>query len=184
MIEPGINAPEILEACKVFKEEAEKAKYVQDERDKDAKTESNEKLRLFIWDILEWIVKQYRSIKLTYALIRQPKTLILTQNQAEYVCGLFLGGVNPENIARAMASMYGREAFPYFQIVNEKMDGLCWSAIDFDIQGLELVRSAMITLGALTVKPDGDYYETSHPMVKYLAGKIITATMPEQKGAR
>jgi hypothetical protein len=43
----------------------------------------------------------------------------------------------------------------------------------------------MITLGALTVKKDGDYYETNHPMVRYLSDKIIAATMPEpKKGAR
>jgi hypothetical protein len=143
-----------------------------------------DKWTLFIWGILDWLVKQWYSIKLLYALIRQPKTLILDEKQAEYVQGLFLGGVNPENIARSVASMYGREAFPYFQIVNEKMDGLTWGAIDFDIQGLELIRASMITLGALTVKKDGDYYETAHPMVKYLSEKIITATMPEPKGAK
>lgn len=144
-----------------------------------------DKWTLFIWSILDWFVKQWRSIKLTYAVIRQPKTLILNQQQAEYVRDLFLGAVNPEDIARAVASMFGREAFPYFQVVNEKMDGLCWGAIDYDIQGLELVRASMITLGALTVKPDGDYYETSHPMVQYLSNKIIAATMPETtKGAK
>ena len=176
MTDPAINAPALPEATEF------ETKYTGDEPEsKDIR----DKWTLFIWRILDWFVKQWHLIKLTIAVSRQPKTLILRQDQAEYVRDLFLGGVNPENIARATASMYGREAFPYFQIVNEKMDGLCWSAIDFDIQGLELVRASMITLGALTIKPDGDYYETSHPMVKYLSDKIITATMPETaKGAR
>lgn len=122
-------------------------------------------------------------ISLFWDILRQPKKLMLTQGQADYIESLFLADSTPEAIGRAMASTYGREAFDYFKIPNAEGTHLEFGPRDYEIDGLEFIRSAMIKLGAIKTRNGSDYYQTAHRMVRHLAGVAANAPLPEKKGA-
>jgi hypothetical protein len=121
------------------------------------------------------------AILFFFAELRHPKVLILDHNQAQYVESLFLGCANPEDIGRAMDKTYKRTSFRYFQEPNSAMTGFIFGTGDYEIEGLEYMRSAMIELGAMTPKKDGDYYDTDHPMVRRIANIATTATVPQSR---
>ena len=121
------------------------------------------------------------KLSLLLDVIRQPKRLVLTQGQADYVESLFLADTPPEAIGRGMAATYGREAFDYFKIPNEAGTRLEFGPRDYEIDGLEFIRAAMIKLGAIKTRKGSDYYQTAHRMVRKLAGIAATAPVPEKK---
>lgn len=123
------------------------------------------------------------KLSLFIEMLFQPRQLVLTQDQAEYVESLFLSGSTPEAIGRAMSATYGPEAFPYFKIPNEDGKHLEFGPRDWEIDGLEFIRAAMVKLGAIKVRKHSDYYQTAHRMVRHLAGIAANAPLPEKKGA-
>lgn len=126
-----------------------------------------------------------RAIRFFFALLRHPKTLELSQDQAEYIEGLFMGGADPEAIARGVNATYRRESFAYFQIPNAVRDGFEFGPADLYVEGCEYLRSAMVKLGAIEVhKENGrtfDFYNAAHPMVKKIASIAAEAPIPESK---
>jgi len=114
-----------------------------------------------------------------------PRTLWLSETQAEYVEGLFMSGSSPEAIGRAVNTMYGRERFKALQIWDEAENRFVFKDADFEMDGMEYVWAAMKRIGALKHRIDGWYYITSHPMVQKLAGIAATAPVPQslKKGA-
>lgn len=122
------------------------------------------------------------AIRFLFAALVHPKRLVLDGAQAAYVSALFQSGSSPEDVGRAMDKTYGRKSWKYFQIPNAVGNGFEFSeSVDYYIDGLEYLRSAMITLGAIVVKRDGDYYVAEHPLTKWLAAKVTTAPIPEAK---
>ena len=122
------------------------------------------------------------AIRLFFASITHPKRLELTPGQASYVESLFMGGADPEAIGRAMDKTYSRKSWKYFQVPNARGNGFEFAeTVDYYLDGLEYLRSAMIALGAMTPRKDGDYYEASHPMVQKLASIAANAPIPEHK---
>jgi len=112
---------------------------------------------------------------------KHPKKLVLTQEQAEYIESLFMGGSDPEAIARAMNSRWGRETWLYFQTFDDLPGRFVFKPADFEVDGLEYLWSAMQAQGALVKKKDGLYYQCDHPMVKKLAGIAVNAPVPQKK---
>ena len=122
------------------------------------------------------------AIRFLFACLAHPKRLILDAAQALYVSTLFQSGSSPEDVGRAMDKTYGRKSWKYFQLPNAAGTGFEFAeSVDYYIDGLEYLRSAMITLGAIIAKPDGDYYVAEHPLTKWLAEKAANAPIPEAK---
>lgn len=111
-------------------------------------------------------------------ILFQPRKLKLTETQALYVESLFMGGSGPEEIARGMGAMFGRERFPYFKIKSEDGKRLEFGPAALDIEGLEYLRAAMIRLGAIKVKGKYDYYQTDHRMTRKISSVAATAPLP------
>jgi len=117
-----------------------------------------------------------------FASLTHPKRLELTPGQAAYVESLFMGGADPEAIGRAMDKTYGRKSWKYFQVPNAKGSGFEFAeTVDYYLDGLEYLRSAMIALGAMKPEKRCDVYEASHPMVQKLASIAANAPIPESK---
>ena len=123
------------------------------------------------------------KLSLFVEMLFQPRQLVLTQDQAEYVERLFLTGSTPEEIGRAMSSTYGINSFQYFKIPNDAGTHLGLGPRDWEIDGLEFIRAAMVKLGAIKVRKHSDYYQTAHRMVRHLAGIAASAPVPERKKA-
>jgi hypothetical protein len=131
--------------------------------------------------------KIIEAIRYWVGAIKQPKHLELTQDQAEYVQGLFLGGAAPDEIGRAMDKTYGRKTWDYFKLPGHGGAFEFTSTVDYEIDGLEYLRAAMIKLGAIVVRKDTDgkyydYYQGSHAMVQKIAGIAASAPIPEKRG--
>lgn len=113
--------------------------------------------------------------------LKHPKTLKLTIQQAKDIESLFMGGSDPEAIARAFYRVFDREKFKYFQTFNAEKNIFVFNHADFEIEGIELLWAAMLLVGALVKKRDGLYYQGDHPMVKRLAGIAVQAPIPQKK---
>lgn len=111
--------------------------------------------------------------------MRQEKSLVLSVGAANCVESLFMGGAGPEDIARAMNARYGRESWNYFRVFDPKSFAYVFKNADLHIDGLEYIRSALVTLGGIVVKKDGDYYQAAHPMVQKIAGIAAHAALPK-----
>lgn len=130
----------------------------------------------------DFIDRFFRVIKEILAHLKHPKKLILTKDMGEYIYTLFMGGADPAEIARGMDAVYGRKFFPFFQVYNVESCEFEWKPADYEIEGLEFIRSAAIAIGAMTPKKDGDYWEKVHPMTKRIFGEIgINAAVPCKK---
>ena len=133
------------------------------------------------------MAKFLASLRFWFGAVRQPKRLELTQGQAEYVEQLFLGGAAPDEIGRAMDKMYSRKTWAYFKVPGQGGGFEFAETVDYEIDGLEYLRAAMVKLGAIVVRKDADgklydYYQGDHAMVKKLAGIAATAPVPERRG--
>ena len=130
--------------------------------------------------------KIIEAVRFWFNARRIPKALELDQAQAEYVESLFLGGSSPEDIGRAMDKSYGRKSWSYFKVPGHGGTFSFSETVDYEIDGLEYLRAAMIRLGAIQVRPDesgkvADYYQADHRMVKKLAGIAADAAVPEPR---
>jgi len=122
------------------------------------------------------------ALRFLFASFLHPKRLELTRDQADYVESLFMGGASPEDVGRAMDKTYGRKSWKYFQVPNAAGTGFEFAeTVDYYIDGLEYLRSAMIALGAMKPEKRCDIYEASHPMVQKLASIAANAPIPESK---
>ena len=112
---------------------------------------------------------------------KHPKTLKLTQAQANHVEALFMSGSSPESIGRAFFALWERFSFKFFQTFDSKKNVFVFNPADFEIEGLELLWATMQKNGALVKSRDGLYYQCDHPMVKRLAGIAVQAPIPQKK---
>ena len=131
--------------------------------------------------------KLLASLRFWIGAIRQPKKLKLTQDQADYVQQLLLGGSAPDEIGRAMDKTYGRKTWAYFKVPGAGGGFEFADTVDYEIDGLEYLRAAMVKLGAIVVRKDADgkvydYYQKAHRMVQKLAPIAATAAVPEKRG--
>jgi hypothetical protein len=124
-----------------------------------------------------------KSIRLWLAMLRKPRRLKLTQEQAEYVRDLFIGGSSPEDLGRAMDRRYKRTSFPFFMIPNEAGDGLEFGSGDYEIDGLEYLNAALWhpAIGAVEKKGRDYYYVSSHPMVQRISKAASEAPIPQSR---
>jgi len=123
------------------------------------------------------------TVKLLCKLLFKPRKLVLTDRQAEYVQALFLGGSGPEDIARGVYSTFGRDSFQYFFVPNESETDMEPNQNGLDIDGMEMLRAAMIKLGAIKVRGGFDYYQTKHAMTVRFAKIAADAAIPKTKEA-
>jgi len=130
----------------------------------------------------DWIDRLLYIIKEILTHWKHPKKLMLTKDMGEYIYHLFMGGADPAEIARGMDAVYGRKFFPFFQVFNVAQCQFEWTPGDYELEGLEYIRSAAIAIGAMNPKKDGDYWEKAHPMTKRIFGEIgINAAVPCKK---
>lgn len=122
-----------------------------------------------------------KAVRLWLALLLKPRRLRLTQDQAEYVRDLFLGGADPEGIGRAMDKRYGRKTFPFFKIPNEAGDGLDFGTADYEIDGLEYLNAALWhpAIGAIVKRGKEYYYVNDNPMIQRIAAAASTMPIPQ-----
>ena len=129
---------------------------------------------------LVWVGRRIVAIaRFIPETMRQKKELVLSVGAAKYVESLFMGGAGPEDIARAMNARYGRERWNYFRVFDPGAFAYVFKNADLHIDGLEYIRSALVTLGGIVVKKDGDYYQAAHPMVQKIAGIAAHAALPK-----
>ena len=124
-----------------------------------------------------------KALRLWIAMLCKPRRLKLTQEQAEYVRDLFLGGSSPEDLARAMDRRYKRTAFPYFKIPNAAGNALEFGTADYEIDGLEYLNAALWhpAIGAVEKRGREYYYVASHPMVQRIAQAASGAPIPQSR---
>lgn len=124
-----------------------------------------------------------KAVRLWLALLLKPRRLRLTQDQAEYVQNLFIGGTDPEGIGRAMDKRYSRKTFPFFKIPNEAGDGLDFGTADYEIDGLEYLNATLWHpgIGAVEKRGRSYYYVNSHPMVQRIAQAASGAPVPQSR---
>lgn len=125
----------------------------------------------------EWLIT-------LWAHLFHPRALVLTQDQAEYVQGLLLGGASPEDIGRAMDKMHGRQSWKYFQSWNSQELRFEWTTpVAYDIDGIEYIWSAMVKLRALRKRGREYYYQADHPMTRIVADAASKAAIPQKREA-
>lgn len=124
-----------------------------------------------------------KALRLWIAILCKPRRLKLTQEQAEYVRDLFLGGSSPEDLGRAMDRRYKRTSFPFFKVPNVAGDALEFGTADYEIDGLEYLNAALWhpAIGAVEKKGRDYYYVSSHPMVQRIAQAANGAPIPQSR---
>jgi hypothetical protein len=125
--------------------------------------------------------KLARFVQFWAETAKHPKRLILTQEQADRISGLFMSGSNPEAIGRAFFAIWKRSEFKFFQTFDAETNVFVFKTSDLEMEGLELLWAAMFLAKALVKKRDGVYYQLDHPMVKRLAGIAVQAPLPQKK---